>query len=193
MLSVTRTNRRELSRAGWLVGAGLTLCLVAGCSHPSAHPPLPVRTPLPPPPPAAAVPPTAPIVLPSLAELKDELSIVASPQISRERSLVTPGHVQDLGGAWVRYGPVQVGRVHPVIEKTGHASAPFTARIVVTHTQRCSDARPTQSGAAHAPLLYRQEQTTTYLYDYPVTPGQTGGTWTFEDEQDGPLLDRGKG
>ena len=85
-----------------------------------------------------------------------------------------PGHVQDLGGSWVRFGPMRVGGIQPVLQKTGRADVPFTAQLVVTHAQAYSDVCPTQAQAAHAPLPFTEEQTTTYLYEY-----QASGTWEF--------------
>ena len=169
---------------------GMALLLVAGCApRPAAPPPSPPpSTPVAEPAAASAPPSTSLPVLPDATELKQELAIVSSPQVSRERSLSAPGHVQDLGGAWVRYGPMLVGGIRPVLEKTGHADVPLRARLVVTRVQSYSDVCPTKLQAARAPLPYTQERTTTYLYDYQAT-----GTWALQDQKDGALIDLGKG
>ncbi|MBV9850169.1 MAG: hypothetical protein JO250_10890, partial [Armatimonadetes bacterium] len=125
-------------------------------------------------------------ILPSRADLEQELSIVASPQISRDRSLLSPGEVMDLGGIWVRYGPTRALGAHGALYKTGRPDVPFTASIIVTHTQTYSDPFPTKVQAARAPLSFMQEWTTTYLYEY-ITPG----TWVYKDQQNGPLIDKG--
>lgn len=163
----------------------LASLIVAGCARPIpvAPPPPAARPPV-----AAAAPAGAPPpVLPDAATLKQELAIVSSPQVSRERSQLVPGHLQDLEGSWVRFGPMRVGGVQPVLQKTGRADVPLKAQLVVTHTQDYSGLCKTRTQAAHAPLPYTEERSTTYLYDYPAS-----GTWEYLDEKDGPLLDKGR-
>ena len=164
-------------------GACLSLLLVTGCARP--HPPASV------PPPAvkpAAVTTAPPVpVLPDAAELNQELSIVASPQVSRDRSLLSADNVQDLGGSWVHYGVGRIVRLQRVLQKTRRADVPFTAQVIVTHAVDYSDVCPSKAQAAHAPLAYTQQQTTTYRYEY-----QASGTWAFQDQQTGPLIDKGR-
>ena len=169
-------------------GAGTALWLLAGCARPRqaplATPPRPIKKP-----PVATAAPV--VLLPDQTELIQELSIVSSPQTSRERGPQSAGRVKNLDGAWVHYGPERVALGHPIVEKSARADVPFTARIVVTHAQAYSNTFPTESRAAHAPMPFTMERTTTYRYEYQRPSGQSG-MWVYQDAQGGALIDRGR-